>query len=234
MRNYLIFNGYNSKDYGVYISGLNTFGGAERDVEVISVAGRDGDLTLDKGRYNNIKITYPAFIYDHFDVNVSAFRGMLLSSRGYKRLEDSYHPQEYRRARFMGEFSPDVVDWLAAGEFNIDFDCDPRRFLKEGEKVLSITTGDKIKNQTFFDAKPLIRVYGTGTITIGGVAVVVTTADGYTDLDCELQEAYKGTTNCNGNITLTDGKFPVLASGENTITYSGFTQVDITPRWWVI
>ena len=234
MRNYLIFNGYNSKDYGVYISGLNTFGGAERDVEVISVAGRDGDLTIDNGRYNNIRVTYPAFIYDHFDINVSAFRGILLSSYGYKRLEDSYHPQEYRRARYVGQFTPDVVDWLAAGEFNLDFDCDPRRFLKEGEKALSITTGDKLKNQTPFTAKPLIRVYGTGTITINSVAVVVTTADGYTDIDCELQEAYKGSTNCNGNITLTNGKFPVLASGENTITYSGFTQVDITPNWWIL
>ena len=234
MRNYLIFNGYNSKDYGVYISGLNTFGGAERNVEVISVAGRNGDLTIDNGRYNNITVTYPAFIYDNFDMNVSAFRGILLSAKGYKRLEDSYHPQEYRRARYVGQFNPDVVDWLKAGEFRLDFDCDPRRFLKEGEKVLSITTGDKIKNQTPFEAKPVIRVYGTGTITIGGVSVVVTTADGYTDIDCELQEAYKGTTNCNGNITLTDGKFPVLASGENTITYSGFTQVDLTPNWWIL
>lgn len=234
MRNYLIFNGYNSKDYGVYISGLNTFGGAERDVQIISVAGRDGDLTIDNGRYNNIKVTYPAFIYDNFDVNVSAFRGILLSAYGYKRLEDSYHPQEYRRARYVGQFAPDVVDWLKAGEFNLDFDCDPRRFLKDGEKVLSITTGDKIKNQTPFDAKPLIRVYGTGTITIGSVSVVVNTANGYTDIDCELQEAYKGSTNCNGNITLTDGKFPVLVSGDNTITYSGFTQVDLTPNWWIL
>lgn len=234
MRNYLIFDGHNSKDYGVYISGLNTFGGAERDVDVISVAGRDGDLTLDNGRYKNISITYPAFIHDHFDMNVSAFRAVLLSARGYKRLEDSYHPQEYRRARYTGAFNPDVVDWLVAGEFDITFDCDPRRFLKEGEKPISITSGDSIKNQTMFDAKPLIRVYGTGTIVVNGVSVVVTTADGYTDIDCELQEAYKGTTNCNGNITLTNGEFPILSSGSNSITYTGFSQVDITPNWWTI
>lgn len=234
MRNYLIFNGYNSKDYGVYISGLNTFVGAERDVEVVSVAGRNGDLTIDKGRFKNVPITYPAFIYDKFDMNVSAFRGILLNSRGYQRLEDSYHPHEYRRARYMGPFDPDVVDWLKAGEFDITFDCDPRRFLKKGEEFISITTGCVIKNQTIFEAKPLIRVYGTGTITINGVSVVVNTANGYTDLDCELQEAYKGTTNCNGNITLTNGLFPVLASGNNTIIYSGFTQVDIKPNWWIL
>ena len=74
MRNYLLFDGHSSKDYGVYISGLNTFGGAERDVEVISVPGRNGDLTVDNGKYKNIHVTYPAFIYDKFDMNVSAFK----------------------------------------------------------------------------------------------------------------------------------------------------------------
>lgn len=234
MRNYFLFNGHSSKDYGVYISGLNTFGGAERDVDVISVPGRNGDLTIDNGKYMNVRVTYPAFIYDKFDMNVSAFRGMLLSTKGYKRLEDSYHPKEYRRARYMGAFEPSVVDWLVAGEFDITFDCDPRRFLKDGEKAMAITTGDVIKNQTLFEAKPLIRAYGTGTVTINDISVVVTSADVYTDIDCELQEAYKGTTNCNGNITLTDGKFPVLESGNNEITFTGFSQLELTPNWWIL
>lgn len=234
MRNYFIFNGYNSKDYGVYISGLNTFVGAERDTEVISIPGRNGDLTIDNGRYKNIEITYPAFIYDKFDMNVSAFRGILLSSRGYKRLEDSYHPQEYRKARYTGSFTPDVVDWLSAGEFDLTFDCDPRRFLKEGENPITINSGDRLKNHTMFDAKPIIRAYGTGTLHINDISLRVNTADGYTDIDCELQEAYKGTTNCNGNIILTDGIFPILAGGDNLIRYSGFTQIDITPNWWIL
>lgn len=234
MRNYFVFNGYSSKDYGVYISGLNTFGGAERDVDVISVPGRNGDLTIDNGRFRNIPIVYPAFIYDQFDQNVAAFRNILLSARGFKRLEDSYHPLEYRRARYVGPFAPEVVDWLAAGEFEIEFDCDPRRFLKKGEEELTLTTGSSIKNPTMFDAKPLIRVYGTGTMTVNGISVTVSTANSYTDIDCELQEAYKGSTNCNGNITLTNGEFPYLSPGANTITFTGFSQFKIKPNWWTI
>ena len=44
MRQWFTFNGKSSKDFGVYISGLNTFGAPERDVDIISISGRNGDL----------------------------------------------------------------------------------------------------------------------------------------------------------------------------------------------
>ena len=132
MRNWLTFNGKSSKDFGVYISGLNTFNAPERDIESISIAGRNGDLTRDNGRYKNLDVTYPAFIYDEMDVNIEGLRNFLLSQIGYKRLEDTYHPNEYRMARYKGGFSANVVDWLEAGEFDIVFDCMPQRFLKIG------------------------------------------------------------------------------------------------------
>lgn len=231
---YLTYDGVSSLDFGVKISGSGTFDAPVRDIESISIPGRNGDLHIDNGRFNNIDITYPAYITEHFSKNFDAFKAFLLSKRGYKRLVDTYHPDHYRLAIFNNALTPDMTPRNLAGSFDLVFNCDPRRFLMTGDKPIEVTTGASIKNPTLFDAKPLIRVYGTGTITVGGISVVVNSANVYTDLDSELEEAYKGTTNCNGNITLTNGQFIKLAPGLNTITFSNFSKVEITPRWWTV
>ena len=236
MRNYFVLNDKNSKDYGVYISGGGTFNAPQRSREKFNIPGRNGTLTKDNGYYENISIEYPAFIYDNFDVNIAAFRNMLLSAKGYARLEDSYHPDEYRLAMYDGNFEADVVDNLRAGQFTLTFDCYPQRFLKEGEKGVEFTAAGALNNWTDQTALPLIRAYGDGTLTINGVSIAIAGSDGYTDIDCELMEAYKDTlaTNKNNTITLTNGAFPQLDPGSNNISFTSITKLIITPRWWIL
>lgn len=235
MRNWFTLDGKSSKDFGVYISGLNTFGAAERDQTKVEVVGRNGDLTIDNGRYRNVSVVYPAFIYDGFKQNVAAFRNFLLSKKAYTRLEDTYHPDEFRLAKFSGSFNADVVADLVAGEFDLTFDCYPQRFLKRGEKEYEFTAAGAIRNDTDQVALPLVRVYGDGTVTINGITITISGSDTYTDIDCDLQEAYKDTLNVskNNTITLNDGKFFELESGDNTITFTA-TKVIIKPRWWIL
>ena len=114
------------------------------------------------------------------------------------------------------------------------FDCDARRFLKNGDNIITLTANGSIFNPTYFDAKPLIRAYGTGSFTINDITVTITSANVYTDVDCEIMDAYKGTTNCNSNISTTNNEFPALRPGANNITLSGITKLEITPRWWTI
>ncbi len=236
MINWITFNNKSLKDFGVYISGSGTYNAPERDISKIEVPGRNGELTIDNGRYKNIPISYPAFIFRDFSANVEGLRNYLLSQKSYVRLEDTYHPKEFRLARFSGSFETDPVEELYAGNFTLEFDCYPQRFLKDGEQAVEFTAAGTIINPYLTTAKPLLRAYGTGTFSIGGVAIQITTANSYTDIDCDLQEAYKDTlaTNCNGNIVLTNGKFPELAPGENAITLSGISKLEIIPRWWIL
>ena len=236
MRNWITLDGKSFLDFGVFISGSGTYNAPERDVEKITVPGRNGELTVDKGRYKNISLKYPAFIVSNFDDNIEGLRNFLLAQEGYKRLEDTYHPEEFRLARFSGEFVAKPIDELYAGQFDLEFDCYPQRFLKDGENVIETQAAITINNKYMTEAKPLIRAYGTGTFTISGVTVQITSANVYTDIDCDLQEAYTDTlaTNCNANIVLTSGSFPVLKPGNNSISMSGITKLEITPRWWVL
>ena len=70
MRNYLIYNGKNTLDFGIGISGSGTFSAPKRDLDTVSVPGRSGDLTMDNGRYNNITVTYPCYMYKDFAKNI--------------------------------------------------------------------------------------------------------------------------------------------------------------------
>lgn len=236
MINYFVFDGKNSRDYGVYISGAGTYNAPERNTKTVSVVGRNGNLTIDEGTYKNAPLAYPAFIFTNFNDRIEAFRNFLLSRTGYRRLEDSYHPDEYRLARYSGNFESDVIDELYAGKFTLNFDCQPQRFLKSGEIAVSVSDGDMIVNETLQVAKPLIRCYGNGTLTIGDVAITAAGVTDYIDIDCDLQEAYHDTlaTSMNDKITLVNGVFYELVSGENEIDITGFTDVQITPRWWIV
>lgn len=236
MRNdYIIFGDTDTRAFGVGIFGDKLARAPERDQEYISVPGRNGDIINDNGRYKNITVSYKAYIIDEYNLNMRGLRNALISKRGYQRLEDTVNPEEFR----LGEAIPfDIteVGVLRAGKFTMQFNCKPQRYLKVGEQTIEITANTTIYSEYQETALPLIRAYGTGSFSIGGVAVQITSASSYTDIDCELMECYKDTlaTNCNGNVVLTNGKFPSLKSGANAITLSGITKLEIQPRWWIL
>ena len=95
-------------------------------------------------------------------------------------------------------------------------------------------------NPTPFDAKPLIKVTGRGTLGIGEYILTITgTASQKLYIDCETMEIYtlEGTvpTGASSLVSINKNDFPVLKSGTNYISVgSGITAVTITPRWWRI
>lgn len=383
MRNYFTFGQYDSRDFEIYISGSGTYNSPKRVYNTYTVPGRNGDLIGKSDRLENVSLTYPAFSYANFDRNIAALRSALLSTRGYARLWDSYHPDEFRMAYFAGPLTVKARDQLDAGEYDLKFDCKPQRFLTSGETVatyppgigmsknlipypyyqttrttngitftdngdgtitangtatananftivdrvtsgytlpieeyimsgcpngggsskyglfaartvngastpygwdygnglsfdvtdgtaptgiiIRIVSGATVSNLTFkpmirlasdtddtwvpyydgstqiynptlFPSKPLIRVYGYGTLTIGSdVITIASTGNPYTDIDSEIMDCFYGTTNVNNKVTFQSNDFPELRPGLTGIAYSGnITKVEITPRWYIV
>ena len=229
------YNGKSSGDFGVVISGQDTWKKASPDLERVTIPGRNGELILTNKRYNNVDIPYKCGIIRNFDVNFTGFINHLLADPGYHRLEDSYHPEVYRMAVFDAQTEPDMTALNAQGEFNITFSCKPQMYLKSGELKQEAYNGNAIYNPTRQEARPLIRVYGTGELVVGSDIVRINECNSYTDLDCELQEAYKEQTNCNDNIELDQDDFPSLVPGRTIISWSGgIYRVEVTPRWWML
>lgn len=155
---------------------------------------------------------------------------------GYQRLEDTYHPYEYRMARFISKMSVDTAGYMnRSGQFSLEFDCKPQRFLKSGEEAIEFTQNGILYNRTEFETKPFLRVYGSGagTVGIGSNTITISAISEYVDIDCEIMDAYKGAINCNSMVSFTNDI--VLKPGNNNIAKSGnISKVVITPRWWII
>lgn len=229
------FAGHSSLEWDTCITGANVFQSALKSVGKVSIPGRNGDLHLINKRFENVSLVYPSYIARDFRNNIDGLRNFLGSIDGYARLTDTYHPDEFRMAAYTGPLLPQVQTHLRMAKLDIAFDCKPQRFLVSGETTINLqVSGTTITNPTRFNAKPLIRVYGRGTVTIGEYAFTITTAPGeYTDIDCDSMEAYYGAVSCNANIVLQNNSFPVLGPGGNGILWTGsVTRVDITPRWW--
>ena len=174
--NSITFGGVNSADFGIYISGEGVFNAPKRDVEMIKIPGRNGEFALDNGRFENIEVTYPAFNfepddYDTFMQNLSDFRNAICAQRGYQRLTDTFHPDEYRMATYIGGLEIKPVKYNTASEFNIVFNCKPQRWLTSGETAVTVSSGGTLTNPTLFEASPLLEATGYGVIGFNGYEI---------------------------------------------------------------
>lgn len=235
-RQYFTLGGVPSTDYGIITDGSGTFSGAEPDVETVSVPGRNGDLTFFNGRYYNVPYQYRCIILSNARARYEAFRAFLLSDPGYRRLEDTYNPGEYRMARISGGIDISEISWLQnAATFTVRFDCMPQRFLKTGEEEITLTSGYVLTNDTEYTALPIIKTVGNGLVNVGNISYgLASNPGGVIILDSEAQDAYteQGDSR-NDYLTLSNDKVPVLPPGDTEITFdSTFTEVKIIPRWF--
>ncbi len=236
MRNYFTLDGTDSRDFGVYISGRGTFNGPARNLDFISVPGRSGELIATNTRLRNATLTYPAFVVSDFRNRMAAFRAFLLESVGYRRLVDSYHPDEYRMAAYRGPLTVKATDRNDAGTFDITFDVMPQRFLLSGDTTVVFTASGSLFNPTRYPALPWMRVYGKGVVGIGPVNITIDNHNcGYMDIDCEIGRAYCGAEALDYKVTLSSTDYPRLMPGSNGVTLgSGITRVEVKPRWWTV
>ena len=81
------------------------------------------------------------------------------------------------------------------------------------------------------DSEPYMKIYGNGdaTLTINDKTIKFNDIDRYIEIDTELMNCFKDNINQNNRMI---GEFPVLKSGENSVTWSGdITKIEIEPRW---
>lgn len=143
MEQSLIFGNVNSADYDFYISGEGVFNAPKRDVEAISIPGRNGQLLIDRNRYENIEVVYPAFCQadtiEEFASKLSKYRNALASQIGYQRLTDTINSEEYRMGTFIDGFEAEPIMFNTVATIDLKFNCKPQRFLKSGEARRGIT-----------------------------------------------------------------------------------------------
>lgn len=234
----VIYNGVSSRSIGLEVETFPEYHTPKRTYTKIHVPGRNGDIIVDGGCWENVTRSY-LFAIGSYEIPyyefVAKVSNWLHSSTTYARLEDSYEPDYYRLATFLEEATMTNI-YNHGSEIQIDFDCKPQRFLKSGDEVITITrSGTKIQNPTAFSSLPIITVYGSGGVSlyIGDYTVSISQIlNGSITIDSEIQDAYQGYNNRNSYVTTPNG-FPVLNPGLTNISYSGtgVTKLEVIPKW---
>lgn len=227
----VVFGGISLADYAAFAVGCpDMLVKPQRDVQTLEIAGRDGSLLIDNGRYKDVSRNY--YIVIRYDDYI-ALQSTLNTQLEYSRLQDEYEPEKFMQARYVGGRVIKFVGDMVLAE--LQFIRKPQMYLLTGEQKIELTASDAIINPTEYDSLPLIRVYGTGDIAIGNQTISITSNDNYLDIDCDTQNAFYGTFSRNSYISLLSGSFFTLKSGNNNITLeTGITKVVITPRWWTV
>jgi len=250
--NYIQFGDIKSSDFGIYISGEGVFNAPVRKGSIVSIPGRNGDLFIDEGSFENIEVTYPAYFYEptltDFSTTIKNFRNALLGQKGYQNLTDTFNVDEFRKGLFIAGLEVSPVMYNTAATFDLVFNCKPQRFLKSGLTYRTIPpdTDVIIENPTPFEACPYMELnsaYYGATITINGVPITIgaTNSSRVLSIDTEPGEAYLyyNGQNMNNYISIPGNEYPKLVPGENTIRFtkgsaSSSAALTLRPNWWRI
>ena len=241
--NSFTLDGRCSLDWNVGLSGTGVWDAPVRRGESFSIPGRNGAVWLDEDVFENISVVYPCWIAEEFANLVDDFRAFLMAHGDkYYRLTDTYHPEEFRLARHPGPFqaTPGAVNkW---GRFDVVFDCDPRRFLKSGEKAIEkagITgNGFTVYNPTHFASTPVFKIATPAQgqrINFGSTTLIINVSG--TDLvyDCETMTATLLGRQSAGAVTVSGDPPKFYPGNTNIITTNlDIANYDIFPRWWTI
>lgn len=234
MLNTFYYGGISARDFGIRMQSPVTFSGVQPKENTISVPGRNGDLHSSEHAYANKTAEAICFVLqENVQQALDQIVKWTLLEPGHKRLELEDDPEYYHMARVTN--GPEIqVRMKLLAPFTIRFDCKPQKFRKDGEYPRIFSEPSVLYNGAF-PSLPLITVYGSGegVLQIGGYTVRLLSIDEFVVLDCDTQNAYKGTKNKNNTISAPE--FPRLEPGENEISWQGgIEKIEIIPRWWTL
>lgn len=235
---YFIYNDKSSEDFNIKIKTINNLSSPQRSIEKILVPGRNGELILDNGNFENFILTIECYLNclsEDKNVISKEIKRWLQSDFSYKKLILSDDLEFYYEAYCDTKLDFEYVS-SNFESFLISFSCKP--YKKEiNENVITITESINIYND-YMPSNPLIKVVGSGdvTISINNQELILKGLEDEIEVDCEFMNAYK---KINEDIVLLNNKmysdFPILEAGENQISFEGnVSKIEITPRWAVL
>lgn len=204
----------------------------EERVQHITIPGRSGDMTLLEG----------ADIYNSYIQTVTLMaKGAARMGEIYEWLRGSDYvtfsgePDKKQPARIIGAVTLNRhsynLDWWI-GE--VQFYCQPLKQLLTDPAVMVTSSGTAVLNRGDVTAMPLIKLTAnstSATVAAGGNSLTITeiTSGSVYYIDSDAQEVYNSdrTSILTGSTT---GAFPVLNTGSNSVTGSGWSSLEITRR----
>jgi len=228
-----MYGGFRSDTAGLLVERRHTLGLPERDIEKISIPGRNGDVLIDHGSYQNVRVSYDCAARDNAALEL--LKQALTAGGGYRLLTDSFSPWQ-RMALYASALDVEELILQRAFRFTVAFDCKPQRWHDRAQAIAGVTVVTVMRPAGYTQGDPRIEITGTGPVTLtmpqGNIALGTLT--GLAVIDSEAMVAFR--VNTDGTRTAIDVPFwPRLTAQSTTITSTGgVTGINVHPRWWAI
>ena len=228
------YKGITSRDMHLRVENELELSSTERDIELIEIPGRDGDLVLDNGRFKSVVKTFPCILVPPPKKDVES---LVHPIHQWLACDVGYHDlllEDDREFVYQGIIdNPVTTNKILShlGKTVISFRLHPIKYLKTSLIEEPLTNGMTLTNPFGIEAKPMIRMIGNGnmTLTIGGRELVLQGIAGGCLIDSDTHTIMS----LDGRVTLFErmfSPFPILKPGNNVINFPTHIQVFITPR----
>lgn len=195
MNNNIYIDGVSLERYGVVPTGSGLYTSPEKDLEVIHVPGRNGDIVIDSGAYSNVTVTYPCYISSNFRRNYNLLKNFLLSKKGYFTIKDTYEPDFIRHGFLGASIEPELTNDYSGANFELVFNCKPQRYHVDTYdlfyQIRSSTFIYAAGNRTAYPSMPIYRFEalqpGTLTVLINNRASMTITATDAATVDVDAE-----------------------------------------------
>ena len=236
---YFILNGISSEEFTCVIQDRPEIETPRRKVEFKSSYGQSESMPFDEEAYENTEMELICYVEGSENRSASDNRALIrkwFDSGRYMDFIPYFDPNKVYKVMTISppKFSPKV--FMDEGQpFEVGLTIKPYKFYLAGPNIDLTATG-AIFNPSAEIALPVIKVFGTGdvTLTVNGVPFVIKSIVDTIVLECNLELAYRevGETMYNENSKIYTRAYPFLKVGSNTISWTGtVTKVEIEPRW---
>ncbi len=221
------FKGVDSREMGVIVTAMPETVRAERRIESITVAGRNGSLHTDEGVYESYDRTMECALKKR--ARLDEITAWLVGSG---EMTFSTEPDKVYRVTIANKIS--IAQMMRVFQkFQAVMDTQPFKYsVNAAGDALELTAPTTIRNSGTVYSEPIITVFGSGdvTLTINGADFPLYGVEESITIDSEMMEVFKGDTNQNGKYG--GAKFPRFEVGKNEISWTGnVSKIKIQPRW---
>lgn len=227
------YKNVHSDTMGIRVNVYPEIARAEQRVESVKIPGRSGELYLDgnRGVYESYMRPCVCTLLPGADA------GAVVSwLTGAGDLVMGNEPQYAYAARVINSVPFErILRGRAHRRFEIPFWCQPYKKMAAQEDDIELTaTGSIITNPGHVDSRPLVRVAGTGDITIMIGTATITGIKGLAEpilIDGDAGLAVNDSETMNMSY-LVSGDWPRIPVGNQPVSWLGnVTKIIITPRW---
>ena len=229
------FKGIDSRQMGVIVTAMPETVRAERRVQSITIAGRNGTLHMDEGVYESYDRIMECALKKR--ANLDAVAAWLVGSGD---MIFSTEPDKVYKVTISNKISISSMMRMFQ-KFQVIMDTQPFKYSVNPDNDLIEITNLKsvswksrpIHNKGTVESEPIITVYANSSVLmqLNGNKILLEDIDGHITIDSEMMEVYKDGENANSKFSSSDG-FPKFRVGENVFRIAGtLEKIVIEPKW---